>query len=216
MNSIYSNGPIYGKVSDNSDPDGFGRVKVMLQVLGISEETDWIPVVNSYGGAEKGSFYIPEVDDQVVVGFLWDNPDNPIVLGGIWSNNQQPPKTEENTDCDLNQDGDNLLKFIKSKTGHRIIIDDKDEEEKIQVISGDGNTRLELLMGEKKINIETDKDINISADGKISIEEQDIELKSKKDIIFEADELIIETKGKDIEVKSNKNITGDSQSITIK
>ena len=215
MDIVYVNGAYYGKVMDNSDPNNLGRVKVLIDVSGDSIETKWAPVISFYGGEEKGAFYLPEVDDQVIVVFLDNTINNPIIISNIWGDNQKPPETEENTGCDLNQDGDNLLKFIRSRAGHRIILDDKDGEEKVQFVSGDGNTRVEFLKKDKMINIETDKDVSINADGKLGIEADEIILKLDKDVIIETDELSFETKTKDINNKSNSNMKIEGASLIL-
>ena len=207
MNNYYMHGPFYGIVTDNEDPDKLGRVKVKLEIFEDSAETDWIPVMSIYASEECGAYFIPEVEDQVVVAFLGDNSDQGVVLGSVWNNNQKPPKTEENTGSDLNQDGENNLRFIRSRSGNRIIMDDKDGEEKIQILSPDAKTRFELLAKDKMINIETEKNIEIKCKGKLNIEADEGEFKFKKGLKVEGDELSLKANSKSIEVKANTEIT---------
>ncbi|MBN1700205.1 MAG: rhs element Vgr protein [Spirochaetales bacterium] len=215
MNNYYQYGAVLGIVTDNEDPDGLGRVKVKLPHIGDEVETDWIPVMTAYASPECGAFILPEIDDQVVIGFLGDCPDRPIVLGSIWSANRKPPETGENTASDLNSDGENNLKFIKSRSGHQIILDDKDGEEKIQILAADGKTRFEFLSGDTTINIETDKDLRISASGKLGIEAEEGEFTFKKGLKIEADGLTAETKSKDIEIKASRNMTIKGSTVKI-
>ena len=215
MNKYYQHAPVLGIVTDNADPDGLARVKVSMTLFGDEVETDWIPVLTLYGSAECGAFMLPEIDDQVVIGFLGDNPDSPVVLGAIWNENMAPPETGENTDADLNQDGNNSLKFIKSRSGHQIILDDTDGKEKIQILAADGATRFEFLAEDELINIETDKDLTIKASGKLLIEAEEAEMKLDKGLKLEADGLAMETKSKDMEIKASQNLKVEGSSVKL-
>ena len=215
MNSYYMHGPVYGIVSDNKDPEKQARVKVALKSLGDSIVTNWIPVLNLYGSSKCGAFFIPEVGDQVIVGFIEDNSERGIVLGGIWSNKQPPPQTAENKGSDLNKDGKNNLRFIKSRSGHKIILDDKDGEEKLQIISSNSATRHEFLVKEKKINIKTDVDLRLSAAGSLGIKAEKGKLSFDKGLKVEVDELSVESKGKNTKLKGSQNITLDGSSVTL-
>jgi len=132
MDRHYMSAPVFGIITDNADPDGLGRVKVGLYYLGKDIQTNWIHIVTP----AMGVFVLPEVGDQAVVAFMGDNPDSPIVLGTVWSQKQKPPMTEENAESELNKDGKNNLRFIRSRSGNRIIFDDTKDNEKIQMISG--------------------------------------------------------------------------------
>ncbi|MBN2440170.1 MAG: rhs element Vgr protein [Spirochaetales bacterium] len=215
MGTFFQNGPIYGIVTDNADPDGLGRVKVKLSVLGEDIETNWIPVMTLYASSECGAFFLPEIDDQVVVAFLNDNPEQGVVLGSVWSENALPPETGENTGSDLNQDDENNLKFIKSRSGHQIILDDKDGEEKIQILAADGATRFEFLAKDELINIETDKDLRISAGGKLSIEAEEGEFTFDKGLKIEADKIAEESKSKNIESIASQSMQVEGSSVKI-
>ena len=196
-------GPILGVVTDNADPDNLGRVKVSVDLMGDSIETDWIPILIP----SAGYFMLPEVEDQIVVAFMGDRTDSGIVIGGIWSDHQPPPETEENSGSDLNKDGENNLRFIKSRSGNQIILDDKDGEEKVQILAADGKTRFEFLVGDEMLNIETDKDMTLSAKGKLGIEAEEGEMKFQKALQIEADELSMKSKSKDITTKASQNLT---------
>jgi uncharacterized protein involved in type VI secretion and phage assembly len=202
MGRAYIAGPLFATVTDIKDPDNLGRVRVQLSIVGENVITDWIPIVNLYGSAKGGgAFFLPELDDQVVVGFFGDSPDSGIVLGGVWSGAQKPPESKENKGSDLNKDGKNNLKFIRSRSGHQIILDDTKGDTKVQILASGGKTRFELLEKEKRINIETDGDITISAKKKLCIEAETGELKLKKDMKVSATGLKFESK-KDINMKS--------------
>lgn len=207
--------PVIGTITDNQDPDKLGRVKVKLDHYGQDMETDWIPVLTFFGGSEIGAFFLPEVDDQVVVCFLGDSSEQGIVLGNIWSDNQKPPETGENSGSDLNKDGDNNLRFIKSRSGHMIIMDDKDGEEKLQFIVADGKTRWEMSTKDKLLNIETDQDLSITAKGAFTLEADESEFKFSKSASISADGIVLETQSKDISLKSSANVAVEGTTIKL-
>lgn len=215
MGTFFQNGPIFGIVTDNADPDGLGRVKVKIAFFGEDIETNWIPVMTLYGSPECGAFFLPEIDDQVIVVFLNDNPEQGVVLGSVWSEAALPPETGENTGSDLNQDDENNLKFIKSRSGHQIILDDKDGEEKIQILASDGTTRFEFLAKDEKINIETDKDLRISAGGKLSIEAEEGEFTFDKGLKIEADKITEESKSQNIESIASQSMQVEGSSVKL-
>ncbi|MEJ2169295.1 MAG: phage baseplate assembly protein V [Desulfobacterales bacterium] len=78
-----------GVVSQIEDPDGRGRVRVVLPNFG-GVETSWLPVVVPGAGPDKGLIALPDVDDQVLVLFLNEDPDQAIVLGGLYGADGPP------------------------------------------------------------------------------------------------------------------------------
>jgi phage protein D len=77
------NGLVFGVVTNNNDPDKLGRVKVTLPWLSPSFETDWARVVQFGSGRKTGAIFLPEVGDEVVVGFEFNDARRPIVFGGV-------------------------------------------------------------------------------------------------------------------------------------
>ncbi len=206
----------HGIVTDNQDPDKLGRVKVSIPEIegGADTQSDWLPVLSPFSGEETGVFCLPELEDIVVVMFFDGTLEKGVVLGSLYNQNMTPPLTEENSDADLNDDGNNSLHFIRSRSGLRIILDDTDGEEKIQLLSPDAATRIEMLMGDELMNIETDKDISISAKGVISIEAEEIEFKAEKALTMEA-ENIKQEGSKDITVKGDKSVALEGSSVKL-
>lgn len=207
-------GILLGVVSDNQDPDELGRVKILIDLLGETITTDWVPILNMSSSPEAGSFFIPEIDARVAVSFIGEGINNPIVLGGIWGEFQKPPLSEENSGSDLNADGENNLKFIRSRSGQRIIFDDKDGEEKVQIISKDAATRFEFLVADEMINIESDKDITIKAGGKLSIEAEEAEMTFEGGLALTTAGMSIEADDA-INIKSGSGITAEGNAIKL-
>jgi uncharacterized protein involved in type VI secretion and phage assembly len=77
------------KVYDNNDPEGMGRIKVHFYWgTGGSKETDWIRMVQPHSGAGKGFYFIPEIGEEVMVGFEGGNADKPYVIGTHYNGKQ--------------------------------------------------------------------------------------------------------------------------------
>jgi uncharacterized protein involved in type VI secretion and phage assembly len=194
----------WGKVTDNEDPDGLHRVKVSKQ--GEEENvTDWLPVVTSYAGADTGLSFLPDIDDQVLVVSLDTWNARKAVVGSIWSNKVKPPETGENTDADLNGDGKNSLRFIKSRSGNQVIFDDTEKTEKVQLISHDGTSRLELSLSDELFTLDTEKDLSINAKGAITIQAEEIDVTSEKQVNVTGEENQIAAK-KELDINSDKDI----------
>lgn len=210
----YNPGLLMGIVTDNQDPDELGRIKVSIDLLGETITTDWIPILNFYSSPEAGSYFLPDIDTKVIVSFIGKGVYNPIVLGGIWGSFQPPPVSEENSGADLNGDGENTLKFIRSRSGQRIIFDDTDGEEKIQIISKDAATRFEFLVADEMVNIESDKDIKIKAGGKLSIEAEETTMTFEGGMSLEAAGLAVDASDA-LELKSGSGITVEGSAVKL-
>jgi uncharacterized protein involved in type VI secretion and phage assembly len=111
-------GRIYGVaiavVIDNMDLTGAGRVQVKLPWLPDVEP--WARVAVSDAGDGRGTWFMPHVDDEVVVGFEQGDVRRPIVLGALWSMTSRPP-TDLPIDATYKQ-------VVKTEMGHEIVIDD--------------------------------------------------------------------------------------------
>lgn len=86
----FGNSVVVGIVTNNTDPDKLGRVKVKLPELGDDAETFWARLCLPNAGKERGLIMIPQVNDEVVIGFLHDQPEYPYVLGSVWNGKDTP------------------------------------------------------------------------------------------------------------------------------
>lgn len=105
-----------GIVTNNKDPKGWGRVKVRLPTLTEEHESNWARIVALGAGQKRGFDWLPEVEDEVLVGFEHGDIHRPYVIGGVWNGQDQPPE-------DVNQSvqgGKVRLRTIKTRTGHLI------------------------------------------------------------------------------------------------
>ena len=127
-------------VVDNVDPENSGRVKVGLpQILvsGGSGHEIWARMATLMAGADRGTWFVPDVDDEVVVAFEEGDVRRPYVLGALWNAANPPP---ERTDANNN------MKLLRSRNGVKITIDDQDGRESV-VIETPGGQKLTLEDG---------------------------------------------------------------------
>lgn len=205
------NNPLFvAKVSDNKDTDGLNRIKITY----TNEEevvSNWIPYLTPLAGQSTGFSALPEVDDQVVVLNL---PNGMIAMGAIWSEKATPPETGENSDADLNQDGKNALRFIKTKAENMLIFDDTDGKEKIQIIENKNNSRIEFLSEDKKIVMTTDEGIDLTAKKDITINAENMTFEADKQINISCEDFQVKA-SKEINIEASKDMTLKGSGISL-
>ena len=191
-------GVTVGIVTNNKDEEGLGRVKVKFPWLSETDESYWARVLTPMAGKQRGLYFLPEVDDEVLVAFDRGDISSPYILGGLWNGQDKPPES--------NTDGKNNLRVIKSRSGHQIILDDTENAEKITICDKTGKNQIVIDSKNNAISIEGEKDISIKAKGKISLESSDgdISIKCKNLAIQTQQNCEIKANSK-VEVKANSN-----------
>ena len=162
-------GAVIAIVTNNQDPEGWGRVKLKFPWLSDDIESDWARMATPMAGNQMGVYFLPEVNDEVLVIFERGDMRFPYVLGGLWNGKEKPPAK--------NDDGKNHVRLIKSRSGHIVRLTDEAGKEKIEIIDKTGNNKLVIDTASNTLTISTDKDINLSAkEGKITLSAQTIAL----------------------------------------
>ena len=156
-----ASGVVVGLVTNTKDPDGLGRVKVKYPWLSSQDESDWARVASPMAGKERGFFFPPEVNDEVLIAFEHDDVNYPYVMGYLWNGKDKPPEA--------NSDGKNDLRLIKSRSGHLIQLGDKSGEEQIIIRDKTGKNEIVINSKENTMSIKVDKDFTIEAKGNVSI-----------------------------------------------
>jgi len=110
-----SQGIAIGKVTNNSDPDRPGKVEVLLASSGENSPKRWCSVLSVSAGNDSGIFFMPEVDDEVIVAFDQANFEHAFIIGYPWNPVQMPPTTAPNE------------RMIRSREGHTIRFIDTEE-----------------------------------------------------------------------------------------
>ncbi len=148
QNSGKVSGVAPGLVTNNQDPEKQGRVKIKFPWLSDDNETDWVRIATFMTGGQRGSFFLPEVDDEVLVAFEHGELNAPYVVGMLWNGTDAPPEG--------NSDGKNNIRKITSRSGHEIIFNDDDtaKQEKIEIHTKAGHkVVLDDTAGGEKIEI---------------------------------------------------------------
>ena len=83
-------GVVVGVVTNNQDPDGMHRVKVHFPWLSDDVESNWARVAAPMAGGNRGVYFLPEVDDEVLVAFEHGKVDHPYVIGSLWNQQDRP------------------------------------------------------------------------------------------------------------------------------
>jgi phage baseplate assembly protein V len=160
-------------VTNNQDPEKLGRIRLKFPWLSDTDESDWVRVAAPMAGNDRGVFFLPEVGDEVLVGFVQGDMHVPIVLGGLWGGKDKPPAT--------NEDGKNNLRLVKSRSGHVIRLDDTDGAEKIEVIDKSGKNSVTIDTQSNTITIKAVTDLVLEAEnGKVSIKGASVEVTATK------------------------------------
>ncbi|MGS0754995.1 phage baseplate assembly protein V [Roseateles sp. GG27B] len=165
-----------GVVTDNEDPTGEFRVRVRLPLVVAGDDGVWARVAALDAGSDRGFFFRPEVGDEVLVGFLDDDPRQPVLLGMLHSSAKAAPLAPSN---------DNPQKGYKSRSGIQLMFDDA---KKIVTLRTPGGNSVVLDDDAKGITIkdQNGNKIVLNADG-IAIESsQALSLKSGTAASFEA------------------------------
>src|SRR5215831_11260170 len=139
---------------DGTDNPGY-RIKVKFPWLNEQETSFWARIAVPMGGSDRGTYVLPEVDDQVLVVFEHGDINRPLVIGALWSKKQEP--------VEVNESGKNNTKLIKSRCGHRIIFDDKQGAEKMIIVDKTKKNKIIIDSANKLVKIESDGDIEITA-----------------------------------------------------
>ena len=150
-------------VRDIRDPEGLGRVKVDFPWrtdsgagVSVTDGDDrahsyWARIATLFAGAGRGSFFIPEVGDEVLVAFEHGDPGRPIVLGALWNSEDTPPES-------MDGEGKNHIRAIHSRGGHivRLVDDTENQAAKVEIISQGGHKlTLDDEGGQGKIELKT-------------------------------------------------------------
>jgi Rhs element Vgr protein len=168
-----------------NDPDGEDRIKCRLPLIGASEEGIWARLATLDAGKDRGTYFRPEIDDEVVVGFLNDDPRHPVILGMCHSSAKPAPEPAKDA---------NHHKGYVSREKLKLTFDD---EKKIIGLETPAGNKLILSEDAKGITVQ-DQNGN-----KITLDDNGISIESVKDLLFKA--------GKDVKL-SGTNVDFSAQS----
>ena len=193
-------GVVVGLVTNNQDPEGLGRVRVRFPWLSATDESNWARIAVPMAGKDCGVYFLPEVNDEVLVIFEQGDARFPYVIGALWNGKDKPPAG--------NVDGKNNLRLIKSRSGHVIKLNDENGKETIEIIDKTNKNSIVIDTSKNTIMITSDTDITLSATkGTIKLSAKKIEMKSSADLKLEA--------GSKMDVKARATLTIKGATVNI-
>jgi uncharacterized protein involved in type VI secretion and phage assembly len=170
---------LLARVVSLDDPEGLSRVQVRLLAFDGTTQQDapmWARVVAPFAGADRGAFWLPDVDDEVFVVLVQGDPRQPVILGGLWNGASTPPAQIES--------GANKHKVLKSKNGITFTMEDESGQEtlkletpggqKVTLKDGPGSITIEDSNG-NSIKLET-SGITITAAAKVSVQAASVDV----------------------------------------
>ncbi len=158
----------------DEDPEQQNRIQVKVPILQADTEGVWARLANFYASNEFGAFFIPEIGDEVILGYLNNDPCNPVILGSLYSSKLPPANA---------LDADNNIKALQTRSGLKVEFDEDkkiisittpegnklvfSEEDKSILMEDQNGNKVEL--GDGGITLDSPKDININAQGDIAL-----------------------------------------------
>jgi phage protein D len=167
-----------GVVTNNADPEKLGRVKVTFPTLSADDESTWARVVTPGGGPKRGMQWLPEVDDEVLIGFEFDDKVRPVVLGGLWNRTDAPPQ------ADVCTGGAIAARVLASRKDSRLTLTD------------DPTPAVELLLsgGSCKVHLERSES-SLIGDQKLVISASQVEIKAAQKLVLNGAQVDITASG---------------------
>lgn len=195
-------------VKDVDDPEKLGRVKVQFQWQKGDETTPFIRVMMGHAGQDRGIFFVPEKDEQVIVHFRENKPDYPFVAGSLYHGKAKPYDQAVSA-------SDNNFKSIRTRSGNEIIFCDEEGKEYLVIANKDQANLMKLDLANNQITIQSQghiqveaetitmqsyKDFNIEAGGKLSI-------KSREEMTLATENTMKQEAMEDFEISTSRNLT---------
>jgi uncharacterized protein involved in type VI secretion and phage assembly len=127
-------GVVTGIVKNLNDPAGQGRIELQFPWLSDSLRSYWAPVAAPLAGKQRGVFFMPKVDDEVLVAFEHGSFDHPYIVGYLWNGVDTPPESDPENRVVVTpgghtlrfEDGGGKKVILKSSSGQTITLDDSD------------------------------------------------------------------------------------------
>lgn len=220
-------GVAVGIVTDNEDPKDLGRVKLSFPWRDADDESYWARIATEMAGSKYGTYFLPEVDDEVLVAFENGDIHKPFVIGSLWNGKNKPPQK--------NSDGNNDTREIRSRSDHKVAFDDADEgsitiqtsagneiciddsgdSETIMIRDKDEKNSVTIDSGKGSVQVDADKEIKLSAKNISLNAKQSVDISGNSKVNLKSKgQMKLSSKAK-LDIKSNAlmsvNATGPLQ-----
>jgi len=179
----------------DGDPENNFRVFVNIPTINKSEEGVWCRLSSIYASKECGITFFPEKGDEVILGFIDNNPKEPIIVGNVYNSKNKSSVTV---------DAENNIKSIKTKSGMEINFNEKDKILKINT-----SEKRSITISDKDESLEL-----LNDNGKIVISKDSIEVKTSKDVKIEGNNITLTAQGT-IKLKGTNEVNLDGNNLKI-
>ena len=184
----------------DADPDNQFRIQVEVALFNDNNTGIWARMAHFYATDSQGAFFLPEVGDEVVLGFLSGDPRFPIILGSLYGKNRKPNSA-------LTPDASNSQKALYSKNGLCLMFDDKD---KIMTLSTPAGNKLVLDDKNGKVQLVDKNNNSIQLDG------NGITLKSASDLVAQSSKSVSLKGDSGVSLESSSgDVVGKATNITL-
>jgi Rhs element Vgr protein len=167
-----------------NDPEGEDRIKIRLPLVSTSDEGVWARIATLDAGKDRGTFFRPEIGDEVIVGFLNDDPRYPVVLGMCHSSANPAPEPAKDKNhrkgyvsrekMKFNFDDEKKIITFETPAGNKILLSEDDKG--ILLSDQNGN---KVTMNDSGISVESSKDLVLKASKDVKIEGVNINVKAQ-------------------------------------
>ncbi len=159
-----------------TDPEGEHRIKIAIPSLNTWNNELWVRLASFFAGHGTGSFFLPEIGDEVIIGFINDDPRNAVVLGMLHSSQQPAP---------LEASNENPLKGIVTKSGIKMLFDDENRSYHLRTPAGK-SVVLSEVPGLIEMKDEYGNAIRLSSSGIELISQSDVRITAQNNVITNA------------------------------
>lgn len=180
----------------DEDPDGQYKIQVSTPVMAAETDGVWARLAKFYASDGIGAFFVPEIGDEVVLGYLNNDPSNPVILGSLYSSKRKAP---------YELTADNYTKALVTKSELKVEFDD---DKKVITITTPGNNKIVISDDDKSILLQDQND------NQVKLSEDGILLDSPKDIAINAKGKVSISATGNVEVDSKADFKGSATNIT--
>jgi type VI secretion system secreted protein VgrG len=208
-------------VTDNHDVKGLGRIRVKFHWMKASKKTPWLRLTSPHGGGNKGMHFIPEIGEEVIVGFEGNSPVKPYIIGTVYHGKANNSYSNAGND----------VKALQTRSGTKIIMNDakksiliEDPSGNSMLMDGDGNIKvvanktIVLLTGDSKVEMNKDGTINMEGKKTIVLTSGESKIEMKKDgtIDITGKKITVNAKEKAVMVSKQASFTADGNGAEAK
>jgi phage protein D/phage baseplate assembly protein gpV len=191
-------GVVVAVVTNNRDPENRGRVKVKYPWLSDTVESHWARLVSPMAGNTRGFYWLPEVNDEVLVAFEHGDVNHPYVVGGLWNGVDLPPMKADQV---LSQDGKVDRRIIQSRTGHVVTLDDSTQTPSISIVDRTGRNSIKVDSKNNNISVYAQGDLTLEARGSVNIKGRAVNIQA------EGQAVTVSANAGDVSVRAQKGLT---------